>query len=386
MTDVTGRRALARGGTTALTFSLGFWREALAGPAVAGKGPYGALGPADRHGVRLPKGFEAKLIARSDEQVKGTKFVWPRQPDGAACFATEGGGWIYAANSEVNGTGGGAAAIVFSATGKIQDAYRILGGTKWNCSGGATPWGTWLSGEEFRDGYVWECDPTQPGQGVARKLLGRFAHEAAVVDPDTGWVFLTEDNGKGRLYRFRPEVYGDLTAGVLEAAKVNRAGDKVSWIEVSPKRPERSDATSAFKRGEGAFFSDGHVFFTTTADDRVWALNTSTDAIEVVYDAKKLGSDAPLTDPDCITVHQTSGDIFVGEDTGNLQLVLLADGKRNRVAAPLVELVGHGDGKGWVSEITGLAFSPDGTRLYLSSQRGTDRRGMTFEITGPFRQ
>jgi secreted PhoX family phosphatase len=386
MTDISRRSALALGSTAALTFSLGFWREALATPAVAGKGPYGALGAADRHGVRLPKGFKAKLIGRSDEMVKGTSFVWPRQPDGAACFATEGGGWIYAANSEVNGTGGGAAAIVFSPEGKIQDAYRILGGTKWNCSGGATPWGTWLSGEEFRDGYVWECDPSQPGQGIARKLLGRFAHEAAVVDPATGWVYLTEDNGKGRLYRFRPAVYGDLTEGVLEAAKVNRAGDTVSWVEVSSKRPDRSDTTTPFKRGEGAFFSDGHVYFTTTGDNRVWALNTATNAIEIVYDAKALGSSAPLTDPDCITVHQTSGDIFVGEDTGNLQLVLLADGKRNRIAAPFVELVGHGDGKGWVSEVTGLAFSPDGTRLYLSSQRGTDRRGMTFEITGPFRQ
>jgi len=29
-------------------------------------------------------------------------------------------------------------------------------------------------------------------------------------------------------------------------------------------------------------------------------------------------------------------------------------------------------------------FSPDGSRLYVNSQRGTDGAGMTFEITGPF--
>jgi WD40-like Beta Propeller Repeat len=35
--------------------------------------------------------------------------------------------------------------------------------------------------------------------------------------------------------------------------------------------------------------------------------------------------------------------------------------------------------------IAGPAFSPDGTRLYFSSQRGTDgKTGMTFEVTGPF--
>jgi len=49
---------------------------------------------------------------------------------------------------------------------------------------------------------------------------------------------------------------------------------------------------------------------------------------------------------------------------------------------PLLQLVGHD-----YSEITGPAFSPDGSRLYFSSQRGITGRseaGITFEITGPF--
>ncbi len=402
MTDLTRRAALTMGGATALTFSLGFWRQAYAKPAVVGVGPYGRLRAPDRNGVRLPKGFEARLIGYSGERVPGTSFPWVFEPDGAACFPLSNGGWIYAANSEVNGTGGGAASICFDADGSIVDAYRILAGTKWNCSGGATPWGTWLSGEEFRQGFVWECDPTRPGQGVARKLLGRYAHEAAVVDPKTGWVYLTEDAGKGRLYRFCPDDYGDLSSGSLQAAKINNDGAKVSWKQVSVRQPERSKGTSEFNRGEGAYFSDGYVYFTTTGDDRVWALNTTTDAIEVVYDAAELGDDAPLRDPDCITVHHTTGDIYVGEDEDDLQLVLLADGERNRVAAPFVQLIGHSGGEkgapgqdpnvvtssSWkpASEITGLAFSPDGSRLYMTSQRGLDGvHGMTFEITGPFR-
>lgn len=40
------------------------------------------------------------------------------------------------------------------------------------------------------------------------------------------------------------------------------------------------------------------------------------------------------------------------------------------------------------SEITGPAFSPDGTRLHLSSQRGTtgsSSGGVTYEVKGPYR-
>jgi hypothetical protein len=38
------------------------------------------------------------------------------------------------------------------------------------------------------------------------------------------------------------------------------------------------------------------------------------------------------------------------------------------------------------SELTGPAFSPDGKRLYFSSQRGGPTgQGITYEVSGPFR-
>lgn len=366
----------------ATSLGLSQWRSVFAS-SVLGEGPYGGLGPPNPWGVALPDGFSARVVAITGEPVGASGYLWHPEPDGAATFATDDGGWLYVANSEDNGNRGGVGVIRFAPDGGIVDAYRILTGTKWNCSGGATPWGTWLSCEETRGGLVWECDPTGPGQGIARPAMGTFAHEAAVVDPITGYVYLTEDEGDSRLYRFLPHSPGDLSSGELQAAAVdlNGTGGSVRWITVSPKRPYRGKDTTPFTRGEGAWFSAGVVYFCTTADNRVWALTTATDQIEIIYDAAALGPNAPLRQPDNVTVHERSGDIYVAEDADDLQLVLLANVNANgpRVVAPFLQLFGHGG-----SEIAGPAFSPDGSRLYFSSQRGIDGAGITFEVTGPF--
>jgi secreted PhoX family phosphatase len=84
-----------------------------------------------------------------------------------------------------------------------------------------------------------------------------------------------------------------------------------------------------------------------------------------------------LHDPDNITVHEPTGHGFVAEDADDIQLVQLVNTQSGWEAVPFLQFVGH-DG----SEVAGPAFSPDGTRLYVSSQRGRDGDGMTFEITG----
>jgi secreted PhoX family phosphatase len=86
-----------------------------------------------------------------------------------------------------------------------------------------------------------------------------------------------------------------------------------------------------------------------------------------------------LHEPDNVTIHERSGDGFVAEDADDIQLVQLVQSGNDWTAVPFLQFAGH-DG----SEVTGPVFSPDGSRLYVNSQRGTDGAGMTFEITGPF--
>ena len=379
------RRSLLRGAAglgVASAFGLGAWRGLAGAAPTPSDGPYGPLGPPDALGIRLPGGFSSRLIGRRGEAVANTGYPWHRAPDGGACFATPDGGWVYVSNSEVRSPGaGGVSAVRFGPDGAIVDAYAILHGTIANCAGGPMSWGTWLSCEENgATGQVYECDPFQPSQGILRAALGSFAHEGAAEDQQTGMIYLTEDAPDGRLYRFVPSTPGDLTTGTLQAAKV--AGQHVSWVDVSPAGPERSAATTAFNGGEGIDIDRRTLYFTTKGDRRVWRISLDDNIIEVVYDAIA-GPPSALTAVDTSIVHRPSGDLFVAEDGGNMELVMFSFGPDGPEISPFLRFTGHAS-----SEVTGPAFTPRGDRLYVSSQRGVNGAdiGVTVEIVGPFRR
>jgi hypothetical protein len=383
------RLALALAGSAIAATSP--WRRALAAlPAAGGPGPYGPLLDPDANGLRLPAGFQSRVIARANQLVPGTGYVWHVLPDGGATFPWQTDGWIYVSNSEsppfpgINS--GGASAIRFDGAGQVVDAYKILSDTFVNCAGGATPWHTWLSCEEVEAGLVWECDPYGRHSGRPLPAMGRFQHEAVAADPAERRIYLTEDLSDGRFYRFTPHAWGRLDAGVLEVAEVEAAGN-VAWHAVPEPDPADVDAnptrhqvpqSTAFDGGEGIAWHLGHVFFTTKGDGRVWDYDTRSRTLRVLYD-DDLDPAVQLTGVDNLVVSK-AGDILVAEDQRQIQqLVLITpDG----VASPLLEMDQRG------SELAGQAFDPGGRRLYVSSQRGPapGGSGITYEISGPFRR
>ena len=108
---------------------------------------------------------------------------------------------------------------------RLLRSHLSLAGTCGNCAGGATPWGSWLSCEETIEreaplvgrahGWVFEVPSQARGlvDPVPLTAMGRFVHEAALVDPRTGIVYLTEDRPDGLFYRFLPEARGRLSRG-----------------------------------------------------------------------------------------------------------------------------------------------------------------------------
>ncbi len=127
------------------------------------------------------------------------------------------------------------------------------------------------------------------------------------------------------------------------------------------------------------------MFFACKGDNRVYALDIDNDLIELVFDNRQLAANQGFDDVDNLVV-SPFGDVIVAEDGAGMRLMVMIP---NQPAKILVQCTLGG------SELAGPAFTPDGSRLYFSSQRGpnlpvlpglsqpTTGTGATYELLIP---
>ena len=426
------------------------------GAAVPVRG-YGALRPDPQGLLDLPEGFRYQVISRVGDPMDDGLIV-PGLADDMHAFPASGGRSILLRNHELNpdsletafrdlegsldesrlrriydpgaGRGGVTTLVVEAGGGKVERQFLSLAGTLRNCSGGATPWGSWVSCEEVviragefgaqrEHGYNFEVPASATGlvDPVPLVDMGRFNHEAVAVDPRTGIAYQTEDRDDGLVYRFLPHAPGRLAAGGrLQALALrdlpavhtgNRSGApvqfprgepfSVEWVDLEDvtapnddlRAQGRSRGAAVFVRGEGMTVETGPtgtcVWIVSTSGGplgygQLWCYRPSagegTDRERRAPGTIELGvepRDARLLhNGDNLTV-APFGDLLVCEDSpANQRIVGIT------VDGGMYVLASNTRGN---SEFAGATFSPDGNILFVNLQRP----GLTFAIAGPWR-
>ncbi|MGI9001960.1 MAG: alkaline phosphatase PhoX [Pseudonocardia sp.] len=424
---------------------------AVAAPRQAGYGPL-VSDPNNR--LALPEGFRYSIVTEAGVTQLESGEPTPRNHDGTGAYRTRDGGTVLVTNHEIRepfgtelpvphldgltydpGAAGGCTVVETDRDGARRTEFVGVAGTATNCAGGVTPWDTWLTCEEIdaltgangfqRDhGYVFEVDPFDRGANrdpMPIMALGRFEHEAAVVDPQRGDLYLTEDASKpnGLLYRWEapPGFRGRRgalralgpTAGVLAAMRatdgagnhvddLSRATEvgtaySVEWVPV-PDRDGRTmptrmqftdrDVTRARKL-EGAWWGDGGAYIVASFardespvphDGQIWFYEPQRKLLTLRL---RFGInpnpdvDGAFDGPDNITVSPYGGVILAEDGEGVQHLVGATDsGATFPIARNEVD----------TNEFTGPVYSPDRRILFANLQTP----GTMFAITGPWRR
>ena len=446
------RRFLVSTMATASGMALAPWLAGCSddnpGKATATAKSKGGLGKLEAAGpeLSLPSGFQYVVLSVTGAPMTDG-IPTPKASDGMAAFVLPNGNVRLVRNHEERSpreraklvgdpalaydrSGGGAVTALEVEPGgrrSLVSHHLVLAGTLANCSGGPTPWGSWLSCEETTEGrttlgedrggwdephgYVFEAASSSMGQvrAVPLKAMGRFAHEAVAIDPKTGMVYQTEDNGyDSGLYRFVPEVKGRLAAGgrlQMLAIKGQEEYDTafeqpaqarlaVHWVDITDPDPSSADSdTSAvfnqglaeggarFKRLEGCTYSAGSIYFSATegGDEglgQIWEYRPDKEELHLVYESR---SDTSLDGPDNLAAAPWGG-LVICEDGGGEQFLrgLTSTGQVFDIAANIET----------DTEFAGACFSPDNQTLFVNVQGGLEEPdaspSKTFAIWGPW--
>ena len=307
---------------------------------------------------------------------------------------------------------GGTTTLVYNPKSKkIEKEYLSLAGTLVNCSGGPTPWNTWISCEETvatqnydlakNHGYNFEVTPSENinlNNAIPLKAMGRFRHEGVAIDPITSIAYQTEDRDEGLIYKFIPNTKEQyIMGGKLQSLSIkNGLNDtrnwnknnynknikyKIEWLDIEDVenkddklRYSMADKGAAiFARPEGIWFSNNIVYFTCTSGGakklgQIWKLDVKKQTIELMFESHN--SDT-MRKCDNITIAPW-GDVIVCEDgKGKDKIIGIKENGDTYVIA---------ENSFNNSEFAGVNFSPDGSILFVNIYSPT----MTIAITGPW--
>jgi len=407
--------------------------SALAGRAGAAAPGYGPLTPAANGLVSLPAGFTCHVTDRTGDPITGLPAGQPGAPDGQAFFAHPTNRRLLRVlrNHELDaGTALGDVGKAYDeavegsivaydidpATMRPVNKFLVASGLLWPCSGGATPRKTWLACEEGthftgaaalpkKHGYVFEIPSTAGGQitPTPLKAMGRFVHEAAVTDPKTGIVYMTEDDTPAGFFRFVPKDKNNLAAGGTlqmlavqgqpgyDTRKHQTVGRdlRTTWVTIPDADPDLEGGgpsarvtqqgvglgAAVFDYLEGEDFRNGAVTFASAYGGdqnhgQVWRYTPSKGTLRLLYETHNRDI---LDTPDNVAVSPRGG-VLICED-GYPRNFLRGLTPAGQVFDFAENLLGGGD-----SEFAGPAYSPDGKWLIVAIQRP----GITLAITGPW--
>jgi secreted PhoX family phosphatase len=284
------------------------------------------------------------------------------------------------------------------------------------------------------------ADPAQTS-GAPIIGMGRFAHEAAAVDPATGMVYETEDSsGKSGFYRYVPDItpgyHGSLAmGGVLQMARVKgapnlnlaRAGVneryELEWVPIANPDQDRGNATGLsgeainnasgpfvqgwrqgalrMNRGEGIWYAQGKMFVMDTSGGSVsrgtiWELDLASQTLTCIYSSPSqlvgnMGDNLTVSPRNAILICEDAStaatDAF---GFGQRLMGLTAQGDayifgKNNIVLNQVQLAVAGKqtylaGDHRANEFAGACFDPTGRYLFVNIQTP----GITFAITGPW--
>jgi uncharacterized protein len=414
------RKFFTLAGTGAASTVLFSSLEAFNAKRVFAAGPYGALVRDPRNVLDLPAGFSYVRLSETGQTMTDGYGV-PGAHDGMAAFPGPNGNTILVRNHELsttssNGVGapnaskydtlarGGTTTLEVTPNRTLVRHFGSLAGTTRNCAGGSTPWGSWLSCEETfettnnkKHGYVFEVSASSTTfvNPVPLTAMGRFNHEAAAVDPNTGFVYMTEDRGDSCFYRFVPNVPGNLSAGgTLSALRIpSRPGVNTKtgftpgqsftadWVAINTPDPSSdtvrtegfNKGAARFSRGEGMFYGNGDIYFCCTDGGssslgQVWRYRPATNTLQLFVQPT---SSSTLQSPDNIVVAPT-GDLFLCEDGSSTDFIV--------GVTPAGSFYQFARNRLNTSEFAGACFSPDGRTMFVNIQSP----GITFAIQGPW--